>query len=488
MQMYSQADAGTQRCRTSVSTLTQGFTSFRISDAAGGGNTLREYGLYGTQTQHVQPHAITAGQAQSPRDMLVDVSLSESGVCVYEPLGITATSSRETGATQGRRGAHNPMQSQSGSKQTLTHDASQAHIGYPQTPIRARIEMYDDHIVSQGVPVVQSDGGEKGVREVEEKFGSTCASSVDKGIRFLMGDFLCTSCGVSLWELPICEEKPLHREVGMHDTYFACNSCVKIFLGPRYRRFPDTDSYWASESVRGYHDAVNAGIIRKLQHNRKETRSRQGQAGVQPGREATQPPLEPTCGGTPWGRLSLLRWRKTHDQQECRRATSEQASKKLNFDSAARESGSSRFDFDSSDEDSLHGDTPDSSSACYEMNAMHAVIGPTPRWDDSDEEESKECVDLRDINSDDWQGYTDADVEAMRMLDEESYDDYQQGGVLCYDTDDDGHVRDAWVQEYRGESDDEHESQQSDNESHNGDNDAADAEHDQAGRDVDESD
>ena len=183
-----------------------------------------------------------------------------------------------------------------------------------------------------------------------------------------------------------------------------------------------------------------------------------------------------------------MRWRKTHDQQECRRAASKQASKKLNFDSAARESGSSRFDFDSSDEDSLHGDTSDSSSACYEMNAMHAVIGPTPRLEDSDEEESKECVDLRDINSDDWQGYTDADVEAMRMLDEESYDDYQQGGVLCYDTDDDGHVRDAWVEEYRGESDDEHESQQSDNESHNGDNDAADAEHDQAGRDVDESD
>merc|ERR1711939_66164 len=58
------------------------------------------------------------------------------------------------------------------------------------------------------------------------------------------------------------------------------------------------------------------------------------------------------------------------------------------------------------------------------------------RWEDNDEEESKECVDLRDINSDDWQGYTDADVEAMRMLDEESYDDYKQGGVLCYDTDD----------------------------------------------------
>ena len=78
----------------------------------------------------------------------------------------------------------------------------------------------------------------------------------------------------------------------------------------------------------------------------------------------------------------------------------------------------------------------------------------------------------------------------MRMLDEESYDDYKQGGVLCYDTDDDGHVRDAWVEEpwYRGESDDEHESQQSDNKSYNDDNDAADAEHDQAGRDVDESD
>ena len=57
--------------------------------------------------------------------MLADVSLSESGVCVYEPLGITATSSRETGATQGRRGAPNLMQSQPGSKQTLTYDASQ---------------------------------------------------------------------------------------------------------------------------------------------------------------------------------------------------------------------------------------------------------------------------------------------------------------------------------------------------------------------------
>ena len=226
---------------------------------------------------------------------------------------------------------------------------------------------------------------------------------------------------------------------------------------------------------------------RKLQPN-KETQPRQGQAGVQPGREATQPPLEPTRGKSPWGKLGWFRRNKTHDQQECRRTASKQASKKLNFGSAARKSDSPRSDFDSSDEDSLHGDTSDSSSACYEMNAMHAVIGPAPRWDDSDEEESKECVDLRDINSDDWQGYTDADVEAMRMLDEESYDDYQQGGVLCYDTDDDGHVRDAWVEEYRGESDDEHESQQSDNESHNGDNDATDAEHDRAGRDVDESD
>ena len=46
-------------------------------------------------------------------------------------------------------------------------------------------------------------------------------------------------------------------------------------------------------------------------------------------------------------------------------------------------------------------------------------------------------------------------------------------------------VEEPW---YRGESDDEHESQQSDNKSYNDDNDAADAEHDQAGRDVDESD
>ena len=88
--------------------------------------------------------------------------------------------------------------------------------------------MYDDHIVSQGVPVVQSDGGEKGVR-------STCASSVDESV---------------------VERRKLQIR-----------------------------SKW---QIR---------MQRKLQPN-KETQLRQGQAGVQPGREATQPPLEPTPGAS----------------------------------------------------------------------------------------------------------------------------------------------------------------------------------------------
>lgn len=207
---------------------------------------------------------------------------------------------------------------------------------------------------------------------------------------------------------------------------------------------------------------------------------------MQPERQATQPQPQPTRGGISWGRLRWSRRHETQSQQECRRTAPRQAGKKLNFGRTARAVGAPRFESESSDEDDHHGTTPDSSSACYAPNARHAVIGATPQGKDSDEEESEERVDRRDFNSDDWQGYTNADVEAMRMLDEESYDAYHQGGVLWYDTHDDGHVRDAWVEEHRRESDEERKSRQFDIGSHNGDADVADTEHGQAGCDVDE--